>query len=137
MSQIEINSARLWARIMEMAKIGATPAGGCNRQALTDTDLEGRNLFLSWATAAGCEIRVDEIGNMFARRTGADNDLPPVMVGSHLDTQPTGGKFDGILGVLGGLEVVETLNDNNITTDHPLEIVDWTNEEGSSARLWL
>lgn len=127
---MQINEERLWQRLMEMAKIGATPAGGCNRQALSDLDHEGRQLFERWCTEAGCSIERDAIGNVFARRQGKQA-LPPVMSGSHLDTQPTGGKFDGVYGVLAALEVVETLNDNGIETDHPLDIVVWTNEEGS------
>ena len=127
---MQINEERLWQRLMEMAKIGATPAGGCNRQALSDLDHEGRQLFEKWCIAAGCSIERDAIGNVFARRQGKQA-LPPVMSGSHLDTQPTGGKFDGVYGVLAALEVVETLNDNGIETDHPLDIVVWTNEEGS------
>ncbi len=116
---------------MEMAQIGATPRGGCNRQALTDEDKAGRGLFTGWCEAAGCEIRVDEMGNIFARRGGQNDSLAPVITGSHLDTQPTGGKFDGVFGVLAGLEVVRTLNDANVTTAAPLEIVVWTNEEGA------
>ena len=126
-----INAERLWNRLMQMAQIGATPAGGCNRQALTDEDVAGRELFMSWCRDAGCEIRLDAIGNIFARRAGRDPIAAPVMTGSHLDTQPTGGKFDGIYGVLAGLEVMETLNDRGIETDHPVEVVVWTNEEGS------
>ena len=126
-----VNSKRLWTRLMQMAQIGATAAGGCNRQALTDEDATGRELFMSWARDAGCEIRLDAIGNIFARRAGQVTTAAPVMTGSHLDTQPTGGKFDGIYGVLAGLEVLDTLNDANIETKHPVEVVVWTNEEGS------
>lgn len=126
-----INAERLWSRLMQMAQIGATLAGGCNRQALTDEDVTGRELFMSWCRDARCEIRLDAIGNIFARRPGRDAAAAPVMTGSHLDTQPTGGKFDGIYGVLAGLEVVETLNDLGIETDHPIDLVVWTNEEGS------
>ncbi|MEH6517457.1 MAG: Zn-dependent hydrolase [Halioglobus sp.] len=126
-----INSERLWSRLMQMAEIGATPAGGCNRQALTDEDATGRELFMSWARDAGCEVSLDAIGNIFARRAGRETNSAPVMTGSHLDTQPTGGKFDGIYGVLAGLEVLDTLNDSNIETDHPIDVVVWTNEEGS------
>jgi N-carbamoyl-L-amino-acid hydrolase len=115
---------------MEMAEIGATPQGGCNRQALTDGDLEGRQLFGRWAAAAGCTLRVDAIGNIFIHRRGRDDALPAVMTGSHLDTQPTGGKFDGIYGVLAGLEVIESLNDRAIETRHPIEVAVWCNEEG-------
>jgi N-carbamoyl-L-amino-acid hydrolase len=125
-----ISGTRLWSRLMEMAEIGATPHGGCNRQALTDGDLEGRRLFGRWAAAAGCSLRVDAIGNLFIRRAGRDDTLPVVMTGSHLDTQPTGGKFDGIYGVLAGLEVIEALNERSIETRHPLEVAVWCNEEG-------
>jgi N-carbamoyl-L-amino-acid hydrolase len=116
---------------MEMAKIGPGVKGGNRRLTLTDVDREGRDLFKSWAEKAGCRVFVDTMGNMFARREGADQLLPPVMVGSHLDTQPTGGKYDGVLGVLSGLEIVRTLNDLGIRTKHPIEVVNWTNEEGS------
>lgn len=116
---------------MEIAKIGATPLGGSNRQALTDEDRVGRQLFTSWCEEAGLVVRVDQMGNMFARRGGEDDSLPAVVAGSHLDTQPTGGKFDGVFGVLAALEVVRTLNDAEITTKTPLEIVNWTNEEGA------
>ncbi len=128
---ISVNQQRLWQRLADMAEIGATPAGGCNRQALSDDDSAGRALFETWCRSAGCEVRRDAIGNVFARRAGRSGSLPAVMSGSHLDTQPTGGKFDGVYGVLAALEVVETLNDNNIDTDHPIDIVVWTNEEGS------
>lgn len=114
-----------------MAKIGATDKGGCNRQALTDEDKIGRNLFIKWCEEIGCRITIDEIGNIFARRDGQDNSLPPILTGSHLDTQPTGGKFDGVYGVLAGLEVLRTLNENQIITVSPIEVVVWTNEEGS------
>lgn len=116
---------------MDMAVIGATAAGGCNRQALTDVDRAGRELFRHWCEDAGLTVDIDDVGNMFARREGYDPSLPPVASGSHLDTQPTGGKFDGVLGVLGALEVVRTLNDAGIVTRHPIEIVNWTNEEGT------
>ena len=130
-SKVRISGDRLWQRLMDMAKIGATDAGGCNRQALTDLDKEGRDLFIDWCHAAGCKVRIDQMGNVFARRAGLDNSLPPVITGSHLDTQPTGGKFDGVYGVLAGLEVIESLNDNKLQTKHPLEVVVWTNEEGA------
>src|SRR5579863_2418849 len=107
-NQPRVSGTRLWSRLMEMAEIGATPHGGCNRQALTDDDLQGRKLFGGWAAAAGCTVRVDAIGNLFIRRSGRDDSLPVVMTGSHLDTQPTGGKFDGVYGVLAGLEVIES-----------------------------
>jgi N-carbamoyl-L-amino-acid hydrolase len=125
-----VSGTRLWSRLMAMAEIGATEQGGCNRQALTPADFQGRELFARWATAAGCTVRVDAIGNLFARRRGQDESLPAVMTGSHLDTQPTGGKFDGVYGVLAGLEVIESLNDRSIETRHPLEIAVWSNEEG-------
>ena len=125
-----VSGRRLWSRLMEMAEIGATPHGGCDRQALTDGDLQGRELFGGWATAAGCTVRVDAIGNLFIRRPGRDDSLPVVMTGSHLDTQPTGGKFDGVYGVLAGLEVIESLNDRKIETRHPIEVAVWCNEEG-------
>ena len=131
LSNIRIDGGRLWDSIMEMAKIGATPKGGCKRLTLTDLDREGRALFISWCEKAGCSVAVDEMGNVFARRPGTENDLSPVMMGSHLDTQPTGGKFDGVLGVLGALEVVRSLNDLKIKTKRPIEIANWTNEEGS------
>jgi beta-ureidopropionase / N-carbamoyl-L-amino-acid hydrolase len=126
-----INGERLWDTLMEMAKIGPGIAGGNNRQTLTDEDAQGRALFQSWCTAAGCSMGLDEMGNMFARREGTDPDALPVYMGSHLDTQPTGGKYDGVLGVLGGLEVIRTLNDLNIKTKHPIVVVNWTNEEGT------
>ncbi len=128
---LRINGERLWGSLMEMAKIGPGVKGGNRRLTLTDFDREGRELFIGWCRDAGCSIAVDSMGNIFARRPGEDDSLPPVMVGSHLDTQPTGGKFDGVLGVLGGLELVRTLNDLGVRTKHPIEVVDWTNEEGS------
>jgi len=131
LSNVRINGARLWDSLMEMAKIGATPKGGCKRLTLTDLDKQARELFRGWCEAEGCTLKVDEMGNMFARRTGEDSSLPPVIVGSHLDTQPTGGKFDGVLGVLGALEVVRSLNDLKIKTRYPIEVANWTNEEGS------
>ena len=132
MSQdLHINGGRLLKRLMEMAQIGATPKGGVCRVALSDEDQAGRDLFIQWCQGAGCTITVDQIGNIFARRAGSDNDLPAVMIGSHLDSQPTGGKYDGVYGVLAALEAIETLNDGGISTSHPLEIVSWTNEEGA------
>ncbi|TIP23275.1 MAG: Zn-dependent hydrolase [Mesorhizobium sp.] len=128
---LRINSDRLWDSIMEMAKIGPGIAGGNNRQTLTDADGEGRHLFKRWCEAAGLEMGVDEMGTMFARREGTEPDLPPVYVGSHLDTQPTGGKYDGVLGVLGGLEIVRSLNELDIKTKHPIVVTNWTNEEGA------
>lgn len=128
---LKINGERLWDSIMEMAKIGPGVAGGNNRQTLTDADAEGRALFKVWCEAAGLAMGVDRMGTMFARREGADPDALPVYVGSHLDTQPTGGKFDGVLGVLGALEVVRSLNDLGIRTRRPIVVTNWTNEEGT------
>ena len=130
-SNMKINSDRLWDSIMEMAKIGPGIAGGNNRQTLTDDDAAGRALFQQWCTDAGCSMGLDAMGTMFARREGTDPDALPVYVGSHLDTQPTGGKYDGVLGVLGGLEIVRQLNDLNIKTRHPIVVTNWTNEEGT------
>lgn len=126
-----IDGDRLWRSLMDMARIGATEKGGVCRLALTDIDREGRDLFCEWAAAAGCAIRIDAIGNLFARRAGRQDDLPPVLVGSHLDSQPTGGKFDGVYGVLAGLEVLRGLNDAGAETIRPIEVVSWTNEEGA------
>jgi N-carbamoyl-L-amino-acid hydrolase len=128
---MRVNSDRLWESIMEMAKIGPGIAGGNNRQTLTDEDAVGRKLFQSWCEDAGCSMGLDKMGTMFARREGTDPDALPVYVGSHLDTQPTGGKYDGVLGVLGGLEIIRQLNDMNINTKHPIVVVNWTNEEGT------
>jgi len=128
---LRINPDRLWDSLMEMAKIGPGIAGGNNRQTLTDEDGEGRHLFKRWCDAAGLTMGVDTMGNMFARREGTDPEALPVYVGSHLDTQPTGGKFDGVLGVLGGLEVIRSLNDLGIRTKHPIIVTNWTNEEGT------
>ncbi len=130
-SAIRVNGQRLWESIMAIAKIGPGEKGGSRRLALTDEDRDGRDLFVGWCRDAGCEITVDDMGNIFAHRPGKDNFLPPVCAGSHLDTQPHGGKFDGIYGVLSALEVIRTLNDHNIETEAPLEIINWTNEEGS------
>jgi N-carbamoyl-L-amino-acid hydrolase len=128
---LRINGARLWDSLMEMARIGPGVAGGNNRQTLTDEDGEGRALFRKWCEEAGCEMGLDQMGNMFALRPGTDPDALPVYVGSHLDTQPTGGKYDGVLGVLGGLELIRTLNDLGIKTRHPIVVTNWTNEEGT------
>ncbi|MDQ2101153.1 Zn-dependent hydrolase [Azospirillum isscasi] len=128
---LTINGSRLWQSLMDMATIGATPKGGVCRLALTDLDKEGRDLFVRWCEEAGCTVTVDRIGNIFARRPGRDPDLPPVLMGSHLDTQPTGGRFDGVYGVLAGLEVIRSLNDLNYETDAPVEVAVWTNEEGT------
>ncbi len=128
---LRINGNRLWDSIHEMAKIGPGVAGGSNRQTVTDEDGEGRKLFQSWCEEAGCTMGVDQMGTMFMRREGTDPDALPVYVGSHLDTQPTGGRYDGVLGVLAGLEIVRTLNDLNIKTKHPIVVTNWTNEEGA------
>jgi beta-ureidopropionase / N-carbamoyl-L-amino-acid hydrolase len=131
MHNLHINGDRLWQSLMELARIGATPKGGVCRLALTDLDREGRDLFVRWCEEAGCTVRVDAMGNIFARRPGRNDDLPPILTGSHLDSQPTGGKFDGAYGVLAGLEVIRTLNDLDYRTEAPIEVVAWTNEEGS------
>jgi N-carbamoyl-L-amino-acid hydrolase len=128
---LRINGKRLWESLMEMARIGGTEKGGVSRLALTEEDRRGRDLFVKWATEAGCSVKVDAMGNIFARRAGRDDSLAPVVTGSHGDSQPAGGKFDGIYGVLAGLEVVRTLNDLDIQTDRSIEVINWTNEEGS------
>ncbi|RGP36946.1 Zn-dependent hydrolase [Pseudotabrizicola alkalilacus] len=128
---LRINSERLWDSLMDMAQIGPGVAGGCNRQTLTDADNEGRHLFADWCKAAGMTMGVDTMGNMFATRPGTDDSALPVYMGSHLDTQPTGGKYDGVLGVLGALEVVRTMNDLGVKTRHPIVVTNWTNEEGT------
>ena len=128
---LRVNADRLWDSLMEMAKIGPGVAGGNNRQTLTDEDAESRALFQKWCEDAGCSMGLDSMGNMFAMRAGTEPDLLPVYVGSHLDTQPTGGKYDGVLGVLSGLELVRTLNDLDIKTRHPIVVTNWTNEEGT------
>lgn len=130
-SKVTINGGRLWDTLMELARIGATAKGGVCRLALTDLDRQGRELVIRWAHEAGLAVTVDRIGNVFMRRAGRNNALAPIVTGSHIDTQPTGGKFDGNYGVLAGIEVVRTLNDRGITTEHPIEVVFWTNEEGS------
>lgn len=126
-----VDGARLWQSLMDLARLGATPKGGVCRLALTDLDRQARDLFVQWCEAAGCTVTVDAVGNLFARRPGRNAALPPVMTGSHIDTQPTGGKFDGCYGVMAGLEVIRTLNDLGVETEAPLEVVVWTNEEGS------
>ncbi|WP_380053080.1 Zn-dependent hydrolase [Falsihalocynthiibacter sp. SS001] len=128
---LKINGERLWESLMDMAKIGPGVAGGNNRQTVTDEDGEGRALFQKWCEDAGCTMGLDQMGNMFAHREGTDPDALPVYVGSHLDTQPTGGKYDGVLGVLGGLELLRTMNDLGIKTKHPIVVTNWTNEEGT------
>ncbi|HEY1300860.1 MAG TPA: Zn-dependent hydrolase [Stellaceae bacterium] len=131
MRNLQVNGERLWGSLMELAQIGATPKGGVCRLAASDLDATARRLFIRWCEEAGCTVAVDKIGNIFARRPGRNPALPPVMTGSHLDTQPTGGKFDGAYGVLAGLEIVRSLNDLGYETTAPVEIVAWTNEEGS------
>ncbi|MED5620286.1 Zn-dependent hydrolase [Ideonella sp. BN130291] len=131
LDQLRINGDRLWASLMELAQIGATAKGGVCRLALTDLDRQGRDLVTRWAREAGMTVTIDKIGNGFMRRPGRNNALPPIVTGSHIDTQPTGGKFDGNYGVLAGLEVVRTLNDHGIETEAPIEVAFWTNEEGS------
>lgn len=128
---VRVNGDRLWQSLMELAKIGATPKGGVCRLTLTDLDRQGRDLVIGWAREAGLSVTIDKIGNVFMRRAGKNNALPPIMTGSHIDTQPTGGKFDGNFGVLAGLEVIRTLNDYDIETEAPVELAFWTNEEGS------
>jgi len=130
-SKVKIDGQRLWDSLMEMAKIGATEKGGVCRLALTDVDKEARDLFVKWCKEAGCTITIDKMGNIFGRREGNNPDSPPVMTGSHIDSQPTGGKFDGIYGVLSGLEVIRALNDAGVETEAPIEVAAWTNEEGS------
>jgi len=131
LKNLTVNGERLWDSLMAMAKIGPGVAGGNCRLALSDFDREGRDLFIRWCKEAGCTVTIDAMGNIFARRAGKNPDLPPVVCGSHLDTQPTGGKFDGVFGVLAGLEVIRTLNDSGIETEAPIEVSVWTNEEGS------
>jgi N-carbamoyl-L-amino-acid hydrolase len=128
---LRVDGERLWASLERMAQIGATTRGGVCRLALTELDRAARDLFIEWATQAGCTVRVDRMGNIFARRAGSDPDAAPVLSGSHADTQPTGGRYDGIYGVLGALEVVRTLNDAGVVTRRPVDVVIWTNEEGS------
>ena len=128
---LRVDGKRLWNSLMEMAEIGALPNGGCARLALTDEDRAGRDLFRRWCEQAGCEVTVDSLGNMFARRPGRDPERAPIATGSHLDTQPHGGRFDGVYGVLAGLEVVRSLNDAGVQTEAPIEVINWTNEEGS------
>lgn len=129
--EIRINGKRLQSTLEEMAKIGATPGGGVQRLALSDEDKQARELFVSWLKEIDLEVTIDDMGNIFGRRPGKNDGLTPVMSGSHVDSQPKGGRFDGILGVMGALEVMRTVHENNIETERPLVIVDWTNEEGS------
>ena len=128
---LRVDGSRLWGALMELARIGATDKGGVCRLALTDLDRQGRDLVSNWARELGCTVRVDGIGNIFMRRAGVRDDLPAVMTGSHIDTQPTGGKFDGNYGVLAGIEVLRTLEAHGVQTEAPVEVVVWTNEEGS------
>lgn len=127
---LRINGIRLWDSLMRMAEIGRTDGGGCNRQALTDEDRAARDLFALWARREGCSVSVDEVGNIFAARPGSDSQAAPILIGSHLDTQPTGGRFDGVYGVMAGLEVIRTLNHFGVRTRRTIEVVSWTNEEG-------
>jgi len=130
-NSLRVNGKRLQSTLEEMAKIGATPGGGVQRLTLTDEDKQARDLFVKWLKEIDLEVTIDEMGNIFGRRAGRNNDLEPVMSGSHVDSQPKGGRFDGILGVMAPLEVLRTLHENNVETERPLVIVDWTNEEGS------
>lgn len=134
MADLAVDGARLWARLMAMARIGAIPGDGSCRLALSDADEAGRTLFRSWCAARGYPVTHDRIGNLFVRRAGQDDTAAPVVMGSHLDTQPTGGRFDGILGVLAGLEILETLDDAGLSTRRPVEVAVWTNEEGARFR---
>lgn len=134
MTGLSVDAARLWSRLMEMARIGSIPGNGSCRLTLSQEDESGRALFRRWCAARGFSVTYDRIGNLFVRREGRDPDADPVVMGSHLDTQPTGGRFDGVLGVLGGLEVLETLADAEIVTDRPVEVAVWTNEEGARFR---
>lgn len=131
MSNIRIDGQALWADLMETARFGGTEKGGIKRLTLTEEDRQVRDWFASACTTLGCTMTVDSLGNMFARLEGQNADLPPITMGSHLDTQPTGGKFDGILGVLGGLAVLRALREAGHVTRHPVELINWTNEEGS------
>ncbi len=130
-SKLRVNGARLRASLEEMAKIGATPAGGVQRLTLSDEDKRARDLLVKWLKEIDFSVSIDEMGNIFGRRAGKNDALPPVMTGSHVDSQPKGGRFDGILGVMGALEVMRTIHENKVQTEHPLILVDWTNEEGS------
>jgi len=131
MQSLRVNGDRLWSTVIETARFGGTPGGGVTRLTLSDEDKQARDWFVAQCKALGCSIAVDEVGNIFARRTGRDNTRAPIAFGSHLDTQPSGGRFDGIAGVLSGLEALRTLHEHGIVTNSPLELIDWTNEEGS------
>ncbi|EMW5168167.1 Zn-dependent hydrolase [Raoultella sp. XY-1] len=128
---IAINAERLWSTLNEMARIGATPAGGVTRLTLSDEDRQARDLLRQWAQEAGFPCAVDSMGNMFIRRAGKNPQLAPVLTGSHVDSQPLGGRYDGIYGVLAGLEVLRTLNERGIETERDIVLVNWTNEEGA------
>lgn len=130
-SSFPVDGDRLWRTLGELAEIGATPAGGVARVALTDEDLAGREQFVAWARALGCSVHVDQMGNVFARREGTESDRLPVVIGSHLDSQPTGGRYDGAYGVMVGLEILRVLTDHGVATSAPIEVVSWTNEEGA------
>ena len=131
MKNLTIDPERLWDDLMETAKIGATPKGGICRLTLTDLDAQVRDWFKARAQALGCTLTIDDMGNMFARRRGQRDDIPPIAMGSHLDTQPTGGKFDGTLGVHAALEALAALHRAGYETFAPIEVINWTNEEGS------
>ena len=131
LSKLRVNGERLRATLEEMAKIGATSGRGVHRLALSDEDKAARTLFIKWLNELNLEVSIDEMGNIFGKRAGLKNSLPPIMAGSHIDSQPSGGRFDGILGVMGALEVMRTVHENNVETHRPLVIVNWTNEEGS------
>lgn len=131
LDKLRVNGQRLRSSLEAMAEIGATPGGGVQRLTLSLEDKQARDLLVSWVEQIGLDVSIDEMGNIFGRRHGKDDDLPPVMAGSHADTQPKGGRFDGILGVMGALEVLRTLEEQEIETRRPVMLVDWTNEEGS------
>lgn len=131
MHTMTINGERLWKSLMDMAQAGASIGGGSNRVELTDADKEGRDLFIKWCLAESFEVSIDAMGNIFARYGDRDHPLAPVIIGSHLDTQPRGGRFDGVYGVLAGLEVIRTLKERSVETQRPIDVVVWTNEEGS------
>ena len=131
LDSLRVNGARLQHTLEEMAKIGATPAGGVQRLACSDEDKRARDLLVSWLREIDCEVTIDTMGNIFGRYAGTDPSLPPVMSGSHVDSQPKGGRFDGILGVMGPLEVLRTLHENGVRPKRSVVLVDWTNEEGS------
>ncbi|RPJ15284.1 MAG: hydantoinase/carbamoylase family amidase, partial [Deltaproteobacteria bacterium] len=129
--KLRVNGKRLQSTLEQMAKIGGTPGGDVQRLTLSDEDKQARDLFVKWLKEIDCEVTIDEMGNIFGRRAGRNTALSPVMSGSHIDSQPKGGRFDGILGVMGALEVLRTLHENKVQTERPMVIVDWTNEEGS------